>query len=182
MGTGSWGCCKRNTSWHLCQTALGLILSPNSLQSSSSDHVRHIYISLSDLLQTTESPDALHDSLSTIHCSWVDLRVGQGDRTLPPPPPTSPLLLHDNMKYNTCTRTKSICGVYFLIPLPVITNYKDNQNYLSFLPFCLSSLNQGCPLFLLGFTRIIMNNTEGFVHFSCCKIHGLFKEFQGPHF
>ena len=108
---------------------------------------------------------------------------GLGKATAPsPPPPTSPLLLHDNMKYNTCTRKKSICGVYFLIPLPVITNYKDNQNYLSFLPFCLSSLNQGCPLFLLGFTRIIMNNTEGFVHFSCCKIHGLFKEFQGPHF
>ena len=120
--------------------------------------MRHISSRLSNLLQTTETPDALHDSLSTIHCSWVDLRVGQGDRTLPPP---SPPLLHDNMKYNTCTRKKSICGVYFLTPLPVITNYKDNQNYLSFLPFCLSSLNQGCPLFLLGFTRIIMKNTEG---------------------
>ena len=129
--------------------------------------MRHIYSSLSDLLQTTESPDALHDSLSTIHCSWVDLRFGQGNCTLPPPPPPSPLsplLLHDNMQYNTCTRKKvyvPVRGIYFLIPLPVVNNYKNNQNYLSFLPFCLSSLNQGCPLFLTGFTRIIMKNNDG---------------------
>ena len=80
----------------------------------------------------------------------------------PPPSPLSPLLLHDNMKYNTCTRKKVyVRGIYFLIPLPVVNNYKNNQNYLSFLPFCLSSLNQGCPLFLTGFTRIIMKNNDG---------------------
>ena len=162
--SGSWGCCKRNTSWHLCQTALGLILGPNSLQSSSSDHVRHIYSSLSDLLQTTESPDALHDSLSTIDCSWVDLRFGQGDCTLSPPPP-SPHCCSMTIWNTTHAQEKKIYvhGIYFLMPLPVINNYKNNQNYLSFLPFCLSSLNQGCPLFLTGFTRIIMKIMMGWM-------------------
>ena len=85
---------------------------------------------------------------------------GLGKATAPSPPPPLPTAASWQYEIQHMHKKKSICGVYFLIPLPVITSYKDNQNYLSFLPFCLSSLNQGCPLFLTGFTRIIMNNTE----------------------
>ena len=118
----------------------------------------------------------------------------------PPPPPPSPHCCSMTIWNTTHAQEKKkyVHGIYFLMPLPVINNYKNNQNYLSFLPFCLSSLNQGRPLFLTGFTRIIMKNNDGvngitfaehlFVlhqyFFPHLTLQGSykFKDFQVPHF
>jgi len=115
----------------------------------------------------------------------------------------SPLLLHDNMKYNTCTRKKSICGISFLIPLPVTTNYKKSSKlplFFAFLPEFFESRMSVVPIGIYNdnnekYWRGARNNfplsislsynnifplisQQGSYNFSALK----FKDFQGPHF